>query len=285
MLIGVFTFGAEVHQAATVGTETPHEFLAQRLSGIILVDGDVDEPLGFEVGLNEAVHPVEVALRTGGHGDDIFPAGGHEGGGVEFAFGDDTFRAVQYGIDVVGDELGALHHHEVLPGASVLGVDEYPSLEVVEAEAVLLFIAFGQFHSLFGDVQVGQQVLRQAAFLCPVPFQFLAEIRTGRVEDGAAEVGGELVGAVVFFFSQLAFPLFGIIGHVEFIAAMVAVAHTLFQIDGEGFIAFVPTGGIALGADGLDFAAGAATGVNAVLMEISHFFVRLFLSRFLELFF
>ena len=132
MLVGVFTFGTEVHQAATVRSEAPHQFLAQQPSGAVLVDGDVDELLGFEVAFYEAIHPVEVALCAGGHGDDILPAGGHEGGGVEFTLGGDAFRGVQYGVDVVGDQLGALHHHEVLPAAAILGVDERAAFKVIE---------------------------------------------------------------------------------------------------------------------------------------------------------
>ena len=204
-------------------------------------------------------------------GNDILPADGHEGGGIEFAFGDDAFRGIQYGVDVVGDKLGTLYHHEVLPAAAILGVDERAAFEVVEAEAVLLFAAFGKSHPFFGDAQVGQQALRQAAFLRPVLLQLLAEGRTLGVEDGAAEVGGELAGTIVILFSLLAFSFFGIIGHVEFVAAVVAVAHAPVQVDGEGFVAFVSAGVVALGADGFDFSAGAATGVDAVLMEISHF--------------
>ena len=101
--------------------------------------------------------------------------------------------------------------------------------------------------------------------------QLLAEGCTLGGEDGAAEVGGELAGTIVILFSLLPFPLFGIIGHVELVAAVVAVAYALVQVDGEGFVAFVSSGVVALWADGLDFSAGAATGVDAVLMEISHF--------------
>ena len=271
VLVGIFTFGAEVYQAAAVRSEAPYQFLAQQPSGAVLVDSDVDELLGFEVAFYEAIHPVEVALRAGGYGNDILPADGHEGCGVEFAFGDDAFRGVQYGVDVVGDKLGTLHHHEVLPAAAILGVDERAAFKVVEAEAVLLFAAFGQPHPFFGDAQVGQQALCQAAFLRPVLLQLLAEGCTLGGEDGAAEVGGELAGTIVILFSLLPFPLFGIIGHVELVAAVVAVAYALVQVDGEGFVAFVSSGVVALWADGLDFSAGAATGVDAVLMEISHF--------------
>jgi len=62
---------------------------------------------------------------------------------------------------------------------------------------------------------------------------------------------------------------------------VVAVAHALVQVDGEGFVAFVSAGVVALGADGLDFSAGAAMGVDAVLMEISHFLLNC-LNLFLE---
>jgi len=90
VLVGIFTFGAEVYQAAAVRSEAPYQFLAQQPSGAVLVDHDVDELLGFEVAFYEAIHPVEVALRAGGYGNDILPADGHEGCGVEFAFGDDA---------------------------------------------------------------------------------------------------------------------------------------------------------------------------------------------------
>ena len=172
----------------------------QQPAGVVLVCGDVDELLRLEVCIHKAVHPGEVVLRAGGHGDHVLSSGAHEGGGVEFALGDDAFRSVQYGVNVVGDQLGALHHHEVLAAAAVLGVDERAVFEIVEAEAVFQFVAFGQHDAFFGDAQFGQQVLRQAAFLCPVPFQVLAEFCLGGVEDGAAEVGGELAGTVVFFF-------------------------------------------------------------------------------------
>lgn len=66
MLVGIFTFGAEVYQAATVRSEAPYQFLAQQPSGAVLVDSDVDELLGFEVAFYEAIHPVEVALCAGG---------------------------------------------------------------------------------------------------------------------------------------------------------------------------------------------------------------------------
>ena len=200
MLVGILAFRPETYQAAAFGSEAPYEFPLQQPAGVVLVCGDVDELLRLEVCIHKTVHPGEVVLRAGGHGDHILSSGAHEGGGVEFALGDDAFRRVQYGVDVVGDQLGALHHHEVLAAAAVLGVDERAVFEIVEAEAVFQFVAFGQHDAFFSDAQFGQQMLRQAAFLCPVSFQVLAEFCLGGVEDGAAEVGGELAGTVVFFF-------------------------------------------------------------------------------------
>ena len=141
MFIGVLASGAEVYQAATLRSQAADEFMAQRLSGSVLVGSDVNHFLGFEVRLHEPVHPCEVALRTGGHGDDVFPPGSHEGAGIEFAFGDDALRSVGNGVDIVWDEFGAGHHSEVFQCAAVLGVDEYTILEVIEAEAILYLVA------------------------------------------------------------------------------------------------------------------------------------------------
>ena len=91
--------------------------------------------------LHKPVHPCEVALRTGRYGDDVFPSGSHEGAGIKFTFGDDALRSVGNGVDIVGNEFGAGHHFEVFQCAAVFGVDEYTVLEVIEAEAILYFIA------------------------------------------------------------------------------------------------------------------------------------------------
>ena len=164
VFVGILAALAEVHDAAAFHSEATREFLPERLPGRVLVYGDVDGLLVFEVRLDEAVQPREVALGTGGHGDDVLASGGDDGCRVELAFGDDALRGVQNAVHVVGDELGSLHHHEVLPGATVLGVDECSVLEVVEADAVLLLAGFGQAHRLFGDAQGAQQFLRQAAY-------------------------------------------------------------------------------------------------------------------------
>ena len=152
---------------------------------------------------------------------------------VELAFGDDTLRGVQDAVYVVGDELGSLHHHEVLPGAAVLGVDECPVLEVVEADAVLFLAGFGQAHRFFGDAQGAQQFLRQAAYGGPVAFQILGKLHPGRVEGGAAEVLGRCGGFSAHVAALLLQALFGVVGHVELVAAVVAVAQAFVQIYGE----------------------------------------------------
>ena len=88
---------------------------------------------------------------------------------------------------------------------------------------------------------------------------------------GSNVVRGQLAGFPALFLALLALAFFDIVGHVEFVAAVMAVAYSFAQVDGERFVSFVSAGVVALGADGLDFSAGAATGVDAVLMEISHF--------------
>lgn len=70
--------------------------------------------------------------------------------------------------------------------------------------------------------------------------------------------------------SQLFFAFFGIVGHVEFVAAVVAVAQPFIQVYREGFVPFVSSGVVALRAYCFDFAADAATSFNAVFMKISH---------------
>ena len=162
MLVAVLAAGSVAHYLATFRAQTADEFTAQHFSGGILVYGDVDGFLVLEVTLHEAVYPGEVALRAGGHGDDVAPSGGgHQGAGVELAFGDDGLAGAQYAVDVVGDELGVLHHFEVLLSAAELGVDEGITLEVVEAEAVLFFLALGHPFALFGDAELVEQLLRQ----------------------------------------------------------------------------------------------------------------------------
>ena len=170
---------------------------------------------------------------AGGHGDDVLASGGDDGCRVELAFGDDALRGAEDAVHVVGDELGSLHHHEVLQGAAVLGVDECPVLEVVEADAILLLVAFRQAHRLFGDAQGTQQFLRQAARGGPVAFQALGELHPGRVEGGAAEVLGRCGGFPAHVAALLLEAFFGIVGHVELVAAVVAVAQAFVQVYGE----------------------------------------------------
>ena len=183
--------------------------------------------------LHEAVQPREVALGAGGHGNDVLASGGDDGCRVELAFGDDALRGAEDAVHVVGDEFGALHHHEVFQGAAVLGVDERPVLEVVEADAVLLLAALRQAHRLFGDAQGAQQFLRQAAHGAPVAFQVLGELHPGRVEGGTAEVLGRCGGLPVHVAALLLEAFFGVVGHVELVAAVVAVAQAFVQVYGE----------------------------------------------------
>lgn len=121
----------------------------------------------------------------------------------------------------------------MLQGAAVLGVDECPVLEVVEADAVLLLVAFRQAHRLFGDAQGTQQFLRQAAHGGPVAFQVLGELHPGRVEGGTAEVLGRCGGFPAHVAALLLEAFFGIVGHVELVAAVVAVAQAFVQVYGE----------------------------------------------------
>lgn len=121
----------------------------------------------------------------------------------------------------------------MLPGAAVLGVDECPVLEVVEADAVLFLAGFGQAHRFFGDAQGAQQFLRQAAYGGPVAFQILGKLHPGRVEGGAAEVLGRCGGFSAHVAALLLQALFGVVGHVELVAAVVAVAQAFVQIYGE----------------------------------------------------
>ena len=174
-----------------------------------------------------------VASGAGGHGDDVLASGGDDGCRVELAFGDDALRGAQDAVHVVGDELGPLHHHEVLQGAAVFGVDERPVLEVVEADAVLLLAALREAHRLFGDAQGAQQLLRQAADGGPVAFQVLGELHPGRVEGGTAEVLGRCGGLPVHVAALLLEAFFGVVGHVELVAAVVAVAQAFVQVYGE----------------------------------------------------
>ena len=224
---------AEVHDAAAFHSDAAREFLPERLPCRVLVYGDVDGLLVFEVRLHEAVQPREVALGAGGHGDDVLASGGDDGCRVELAFGDDALRGAQDAVHVVGDELGPLHHHEVLRGAAVLGVDERPVLEVVEADAVLLLAALREAHRLFGDAQGAQQLLRQAAHGGPVAFQVLGELHPGRVEGGTAEVLGRCGGLPVHVAALLLEAFFGVVGHVELVATVVAVAQAFVQVYGE----------------------------------------------------
>ena len=78
------------------------EFLPERLPCRVLVYGDVDGLLVFEVRLHEAVQPREVALGAGGHGDDVLASGGDDGCRVELAFGDDALRGAEDAVHVVG---------------------------------------------------------------------------------------------------------------------------------------------------------------------------------------
>ena len=102
------------------------------------------------------VHPIEVILRSGRHGDYVFSSGTHEGTGVELAFGNDAFRSIGNGVDIIGNQFGTGHHLEVFPTAAILGVDEHTVLEVVEAETVLHFVATRQLDALFGDAEIGE---------------------------------------------------------------------------------------------------------------------------------
>ena len=233
MLVGILATLAEVHDAAAFHSDAAREFLPERLPCRVLVYGDVDGLLVFEVRLHEAVQPREVALGAGGHGDDVLASGGDDGCRVELAFGDDALRGAEDAVHVVGDELGPLHHHEVLQGAAVLGVDERPVLEVVEADAVLLLAALREAHRLFGDAQGAQQLLRQAADGGPVAFQVLGELHPGRVEGGTAEVLGRCGGLPVHVAALLLEAFFGVVGHVELVAAVVAVAQAFVQVYGE----------------------------------------------------
>ena len=79
-----------------------------------------------------------------------------------------------------------------------------------------------------------------------------------------------MAGFPALFPALLALAFFGIVGHVEFVAAVMAVAYSFVQVDGERFVSFVSAGVVALGADGFDFAAVAAFSVYSVLVKISH---------------
>lgn len=73
----------------------------------------------------------------------------------------------------------------MLLSAAELGVDEGIALEVVETEAVLFFLALGHPFALFGDAELVEQLLPEAAFFRPVAFQRLARpvleaLNTGR---------------------------------------------------------------------------------------------------------
>ena len=82
---------------------------------------------------------------------------------------------------------------------------------------------------------------------------------------------GQLAGFPALFLALLTLAFFGIVGHVEFVATVMAVACSFAQVDGERFVSFVSAGVVALGADSFDFAAVAAFGVDSVLVKISHF--------------
>ena len=86
--------------------------------------------------------------------------------------------------------------------------------------------------------------------------------------DGSARAVGWLSGVVP---GVVDVAFFGIVGHVEFVATVMAVAYSFAQVDGERFVSFVSAGVVALGADGFDFAAVAAFGVDSVLVKVSHF--------------
>ena len=76
-------------------------------------------------------------------------------------------------------------------------------------------------------------------------------------------------GFPALFPALLALAFFGIVGHVEFVATVMAVACSFAQVDGKRFVSFVSAGVVTLGADGFDFAAVAAFGVDSVLVKIS----------------
>ena len=77
------------------------------------------------------------------------------------------------------------------------------------------------------------QFLRQAAYGGPVAFQILGKLHPGRVEGGAAEVLGRCGGFSAHVAALLLQALFGVVGHVELVAAVVAVAQAFVQIYGE----------------------------------------------------
>jgi len=58
-------------------------------------------------------------------------------------------------------------------------------------------------------------------------------LHPGRVEGGAAEVLGRCGGFPVHVAALLLEAFFGIVGHVELVAAVVAVAQAFVQVYGE----------------------------------------------------
>ncbi|CDB84044.1 uncharacterized protein BN507_01156 [Bacteroides clarus CAG:160] len=120
----------------------------------------------------------------------------------------------------------------MLLSAAELGVDEGVALEVVEAEAVLFFLALGHPFALFGDAELVEQLLPEAAFFRPVAFQRLAAAGFGSVEHGTPEVRGQQDGFAVAVYPFLPPAFFGIVGDVQGVAAVVAVAQSLVEVYG-----------------------------------------------------
>lgn len=272
MFITVLAARTEVHNPATLRAQAADKLFAKFQAGGVLVYGDVDGFLILEVSGDETVQPRQIAIGTTGHGDGVFLADGDEGSGVQFALGDDAFGRVQDAVYIIRNKFGVLHHLEVLLAAAELGVYQHAVLEVVEADAVLFFAGLGHEFFLFGDLQVSDGGFGEAADEYEIVPGLLAQGQMGGVEDRAMEVGRQLMHPLAVFVFLTALTQFGFVGSVAFPATVVAEEFSVVKVDGQRFVAFVAAGFAALRTGGFDAAGGAAAGVDAEGMKVSHNF-------------
>lgn len=137
--------------------------------------------------------------------------------------------------------------------ASEFGVDELVAIEIVEADAA--FFGGRLRHELFllGDAQGGDDGLGDAALFYEVAFGGGGEGGSEGGEHGALEVlryggGTTLAGGEAFAFCTF----FGIVGHVEVGAAVVAVAVASADVDPQRAVALVATGRLTFFTDCLE---------------------------------
>ena len=170
-VVGILAPLGPLHQLAPVGIEPADELVAQHQALLVVVEGEHDAHLVFEVGLDEAVEVAEVFLGAVGHGDGFEVAALDEGEGVELSLGDVADGAGDDGVDVPGDELRLGQEGEPLVEGAALEVDVFVAVEVVEADAAYFFVLFLRLLVVGvgeGDAVALQQVEVEAAGLSEV---------------------------------------------------------------------------------------------------------------------